>query len=72
MIDRKPAMDMASCFLRASIPDAAVEQVWATLYKGKWLISFGKVMPPGVVESPGGWCVTVDAKTGRIAWLPTL
>jgi hypothetical protein len=28
-------------------------------------VSFAKVFPPNVVECPGGWCVTVDAKTGK-------
>ena len=47
-------------------------EVWATLHAGQWLVSFGKVFPPNVVESPGGYAVAVDAETGRPEWFPAL
>jgi hypothetical protein len=62
----------ATCYFRTFLTEAAVEQVWATLIHVKWFVSFGKVMPPDVVESPGRWCVTVDAETGQAEWFPTL
>jgi len=72
MIDRKEALDVATAYFRGSLPDAAIEQIWATFIDGMWFVSFGKLNPPDMVESPGGWCVTVDAKTGHAQWFETL
>jgi hypothetical protein len=46
--------------------------VWATQHAGQWLVSFGRVLPPNVVESPGGWAVAVDVETRQPAWFPVL
>ena len=53
-------------------PDAAVRRVTAKLLGKIWFINFEKLLPPNVVESPGSWCVTVDADTGEATWFETL
>jgi hypothetical protein len=39
---------------------------------GRWWVSFGRVLPPNVAESPGAWCVTVDIKAGQPDWFEAL
>jgi hypothetical protein len=72
VIDQLQAVALATRFLITRVPDADFREVWARLDEGRWWVSFGKVFPPNVVECPGGWCVTVDAKTGKAKWFPTL
>jgi hypothetical protein len=74
---RKPvsqlhAVAIATRFLIGEEPDADFHEVWAVQKGGQWLVSFGKVFPPGVVESPGGWAVAVAIKTGKAKWIPVL
>jgi len=71
-IDQLQAVALATRFLITHEPDANFREVWARLDEGRWWVSFGKVFPPNVVEAPGGWCVTVDAKTGKAKWFPVL
>ena len=72
VIDQLQAVALATRFLITHEPDADFREVWARLDEGRWWVSFGKVFPPNVVESPGSWCVTVDAKTGKAEWFLTL
>jgi hypothetical protein len=72
VINQLQAVAVATRFLVGEIPDVLFREVWATQYAGQWLVSFGKVFPPNVVESPGGWAVAVDVKSGQPAWFPTL
>ena len=66
------AVAIATRFLITHVPDAAFREVWAQSWEGRWWVSFGKIFPPNVVESPGGWCVTVDTDTGRPDWFEVL
>jgi hypothetical protein len=66
------AVALATRFLVGELPDIVFREVWATQHAGQWLVSFGKVFPPNVVESPGGWAVAVDTETGQPAWFPAL
>lgn len=72
MVDQLQAVAIATRFLVGELPDVVFREVWATLHEGQWLVSFGKVFPPNVVESPGGYAVAVDAKTARPKWFPAL
>jgi hypothetical protein len=72
MIDQLQAVAIATHFLVGEIPDVEFREVWATQYAGRWRVSFGRVLPPNVVESPGGWAVAVDVQTGTPAWFPVL
>ena len=72
MVDQLQAVAIATRFLVGEVPDVVFREVWATQHAGQWLVSFGKVFPPNVAESPGGWAVAVDAQTGRPAWFPAL
>ena len=72
MVNQLQAVAIATRFLVGEIQDFEFREVWATQDGGQWLISFGKVFPPNVVESPGGWAVAVDVNTGHPAWFPTL
>ena len=72
VIDQLQAVALATRFLITQEPGAEFREVWARLDDGLWWVSFGKVFPPNVVECPGGWCVTVDAKTGKAKWFLTL
>ena len=72
MVDQLQAVAIATRFLVGEMPDAVFREVWATLHAGEWLVSFGKVLPPNVAESPGGYAVAVDAKSGRPKWFPAL
>ena len=72
VVDQLHAVAIATRFLVSEMPDVAFREVWATRHDGQWLVSFGKVLPPDVVESPGGYAVAVDAVTGRPEWLPVL
>lgn len=72
MIDQLQSVAIATRFLVTEVPDVEFREVWATLHLGQWLVSFGKVFPPNVVESPGGYAVAVDAETGRPEWFPAL
>ena len=72
VINQLQAVAIATRFLVTHEPDAEFREVWARKDEGKWWISFGKVFQNGVVESPGGWCVTVDVKTGQAKWFMTL
>jgi hypothetical protein len=72
VIDQLQAVAIATRFLIGELPDVTFREVWATLHAGQWLVSFGKVLPPNVVESPGGYAVAVDATTGRPVWFPAL
>jgi hypothetical protein len=72
VVDQLQAVAIATRFLVAHVPDAEFREVWARLDEGQWWVSFGKVFPPNVVESPGGWAITVDAKTGQPAWFEVL
>lgn len=72
MIDQLQAVAIATRFLVTQIPEAAFREVWAARRDGKWWVSFGRVTPPNVVESPGGWCVTVDVTTGQSGWFEVL
>jgi hypothetical protein len=72
VVDQLRAVALATRFLITHVPDADFREVWARLDEGRWWVSFGKVFPPNVAESPGGWCVTVDAKTGKAKWFLTL
>ena len=71
-VDQLQAVAVATRFLVTHEPEADFREVWARLDDGRWWVSFGKVFPPNVVESPGGWCVTVDVETGRPAWFQVL
>jgi len=72
MLDQLQAVAIATRFLVTHEPDAAFREVWARKDSGKWWVSFGKVFPPGVAESPGSYCVTVDVKKGHAQWFLTL
>jgi hypothetical protein len=72
VIDQLQAVALATRFLINKVPDANFREVWARLDEGKWWVSFGKVFPPNTVECPGGWCVTVNVKTGKAKWFMTL
>lgn len=72
LINQLQAVAIATRFLIGEVPDAEFREVWAREDEGRWWISFGKVFPPNVVESPGGWCVTVDVNTGRPRWFMVL
>jgi hypothetical protein len=72
LIDQLRAVAIATRFLVGEIPDVEFRQVWATNYAGQWLVSFGRVLPPNVAESPGGWAVDVDVQTGTPAWFLVL
>ncbi len=72
MIDQLRAVAIATRFLVGEIPDVVFREVWATQHAGRWLVSFGRVLPPNVVESPGGWAVAVDARSGQAEWFPVL
>jgi hypothetical protein len=72
VVKQLQAVAIATRFLVGEIPDVVFREVWATEHAGQWLVSFGKVFPPNVVESPGGWAVAVDVETGRPEWFPTL
>jgi hypothetical protein len=72
MVDQLQAVAIATQFLVGEIPDVEFREVWATKYAGQWLVSFGRVLPPNVVESPGGWAVAVDVLTGTPTWFPVL
>jgi hypothetical protein len=72
VIDQLQAVALATRYLITHEPDANFREVWARLDDGRWWVSFGKVFPPNVVECPGCWCVTVDAKTGKAKWFMTL
>ena len=72
MIDQLQAVAIATRFLVTHVPDADFREVWARSDDGRWWVSFGKVTPPNVVESPGGWCVTVAVRTGQPAWFEVL
>jgi hypothetical protein len=68
VVDQLQAVAIATRFLVGEVPDVVFREVWATRDAGEWLVSFAKVFPPGVVESPGSWAVAVDAETGQAAW----
>ena len=53
MVNQLQAVAIATRFLVGEIQDVEFREVWATQDGGQWLISFGKVFPPNVVESPG-------------------
>jgi hypothetical protein len=72
VVDKLQAVAIATRFLVGEVPDVVFREVWATQHAGQWLVSFGKVLPPNVVESPGGWAVAVDVETGQPAWFPVL
>lgn len=72
MVDQLQAVAIATRFLVGEDPDIVFREVWATEHAGQWLVSFGKVLPANVVESPGGWAVAVDVETGRPEWFETL
>jgi hypothetical protein len=72
VVDQLQAVAIATRFLVGEIPDVVFREVWATEHDGQWLVSFGKVMPPNVAESPGGWAVAVNVKTAKPAWFYTL
>jgi hypothetical protein len=72
VVDQLQAVAIATRFLVGELPDVEFREVWATLHAGQWLVSFGKVLPPNVVESPGGYAVAVDEETGRPEWFPAL
>jgi hypothetical protein len=72
MIDQLQAVAIATRYLIGEVPDAEFREVWAAEDGGRWLVSFGKIFPPNVVESPGGWAVSVDRKTGKPEWFPAL
>jgi hypothetical protein len=72
LVDQLQAVAIATRFLVGEVPDIVFREVWATQHAGQWLVSFGKVFPPNVVESPGGLAVAVDLETGRPAWFPVL
>ncbi len=72
MVDQLQAVAIATRFLVGQMPDIVFREVWATRHDGRWLVSFGKVLPPNVVESPGGWAVAVDVASGRPEWFETL
>ena len=72
VIDQLQAVALATRFLLTRVPDAAFREVWSGLDDGRWWVSFGEVLPPDVVEDPGGWCVAVDTKTGKAKWFLTL
>jgi hypothetical protein len=72
VVDQLQAVAIATRFLVGRMPEVAFREVWAKTHAGRWLVSFGKVLPPGVVESPGGYAVTVDAETGRPEWFEAL
>jgi hypothetical protein len=71
-IEQLQAVAIATRFLVTHEPEAEFREVWAFEREGRWWVSFGKVFPPNVAESPGGWCVTVDTQTGRPAWFMVL
>ena len=64
MVNQLQAVAIATRFLVVEVPDAVFCEVWATQHAGEWLVSFGQVFPPNVVESPGGWAVAVNVETG--------
>ena len=72
MVDQLQAVAIATRFLVGEIPDVVFKEVWAVQHDGQWLVSFGKIFPPNVVESPGGWAVQVDVESGRPEWFYTL
>jgi hypothetical protein len=72
VVNQLQAVAIATRFLVGEVPDVVFREVWATQHAGQWLVSFGKVLPPNVVESPGGWAVAVDVETGQPAWFPAL
>jgi hypothetical protein len=72
MVDRLQAGAIATRFLIGDVPGVVFREVWAARHARQWLVSFGKVFSPNVVESPGGWTVAVDAKSGQPEWFPAL
>jgi hypothetical protein len=72
VVEKLQAVAIATRFLVAHLPDVEFQEVWARLDDGRWWVSFGKVFPPNVVESPGVWAITVDATTGQPAWFNVL
>jgi hypothetical protein len=72
LINQLQAVAIATRFLVTNDPEFQFNEVWARKDEGKWWISFGKVLPPGIAESPGGCCVTVDVKSGRAKWFQVL
>ena len=72
VVDPLQAVAVATRFLVTHEPEADFREVWARLDDGRWWVSFGKVFPPNVVESPGASAVAVDVETGRPAWFPVL
>jgi len=72
MLERRQAMVAAVRLFQSVLPDAAVREVTAKLVGRKWFVNFTKLLPSDVIESPGSWCVTVDALTGEASWFETL
>jgi hypothetical protein len=72
MLDRRKATLAAVRLFQQVRPDAAVREVTARLIGRLWFVNFHKLLPSHVVESPGSWCVTVDARTGQAEWFETL
>lgn len=72
MVNQLQAVAVATRFLVGRLPDVAFREVWAVQHRGQWFVSFGKIFPPNVVESPGCWAVTVDVETGQPEWFDAL
>jgi hypothetical protein len=72
VVDQLQAVAIATRFLVGKMPEVVFREVWATKHAGRWFVSFGKVLPPNVVESPGGYAVTVDIETGEPEWFDAL
>jgi len=72
VVDQLQAVAIATRFLVGQVPDIVFREVSATRDAGRWLVSFGKVFPPDVAESPGAWAVAVDIEKGKPAWFPVL
>jgi hypothetical protein len=65
-IDRRQAIDYATRFVRASLPELRVHVVQVFLLVDQWKVSFAE-------QTPGGWCetVSVDSRTGKAEWHET-
>jgi hypothetical protein len=72
MLDRRQATIAAVRQFQSVQPYAAVREVTARLIGRVWFVNFVKLLPPDVVESPGSWCVTVDAESGKTACFDTI
>lgn len=71
-IDRRQSIVNAYRLFNAVCPDAPVREVTARLVLKHWIVNFIKLLPPNVIESPGSWCVYVDASTGVAEWFETI